>query len=157
MKKIIKKINKEKNKIICVIGNSNKQKSIFTINLSKKLQTKNKKIIILDFDIINENNIKTILKIKTNKIFIKISTNIYLLYSIKYLINKKINIEKIIEKLKTKYDYIIIQTSSECFFQKHKKIINISDIKIFLKNKKSKKLLKIYKKNWKIKKLYYIK
>ena len=149
-KKILLKIKKEKNKIICITGMSNIEKSIFTILFFKNLQTKNKKIIILDFDIINKNNIKSILKIKEDKQYIKINTNIFLFNNKKYLIQKNINIKQIIEKLKQQYDYIIIQTSSECFFEKTKNLISISDINIFLKNKQSKNLLKMYIKNWKI-------
>lgn len=58
--------------------------------------------------------------------------------------------------IKNKYDYIIIDTSSECFFEYNKNLILMSDISLFLVEanlleiKKSRKLLDIYEKEWKI-------
>ena len=70
---------------------------------------------------------------------------------------KNINyIVKLLEILKEKYDYIIIDTSAECFFDINKTIINKSDINIFLLEAnlleitKATKLLEIYNKNWNI-------
>ena len=62
------------------------------------------------------------------------------------------------EELKQYYDLIIIDTSSECFFDYTKNILNESDTILFLLEanlseiKKSNNLLKIYIKQWKIEK-----
>jgi len=67
-------------------------------------------------------------------------------------------IEKIINKLKEKYCTIIIDTSSECFFDFTKTIIKLSNKNIFvtetniLEIKKAKELLNLYIHEWKIKK-----
>ena len=178
---LLKKINNYKdfskeNKIITVLGPPGVGKSIFTIMLSKILKKENKKNLIIDFDILN-NNIHTILGIKkysekinitniNNKIddfIININDNIDLLSGLDLLFekNKQILCDEIIENIKTiknKYDYIIIDTSSECFFEYNKKIILFSDISVFLieanllEIKKAKKLLDIYEKEWNINK-----
>ena len=178
---LLKKINNYKdfskeNKIITVLGPPGVGKSIFTIMLSKILKKENKKNLIIDFDILN-NNIHTILGIKkysekinitniNNKIddfIININDNIDLLSGLDLLFekNKQILCDEIIENIKTiknKYDYIIIDTSSECFFEYNKKIILFSDISVFLieanllEIKKEKKLLDIYEKEWNINK-----
>ena len=61
-------------------------------------------------------------------------------------------------KLSEYYDLIIVDTTSECFFEYTKEVINISDQCIFLTEanlldiKKSIRILKIFQDNWKIKK-----
>ena len=137
---------------------------------------KNKKILIIDFDIlnssinsifnvkkfpkeINENNYKN----NINNLIININKNIDLLCATHILVNEDykelknvfINYLKV---LKNKYDLIIIDNSSECFFQYTKQLLDKSDLIIFLVEpnlielKKSKNLLNIYINNWKIKK-----
>ena len=96
-----------------------------------------------------------------------------------YIFNSKVNIEKYIELLISekekfkveknrikkllkeylnKYDLIIIDTTSECFFDYTKEILEKSDLIIFLAGenltelKKSKNLLDIYINKWKINK-----
>ena len=169
------KINKE-NKIITVLGGSGVGKSIFTIMLSKTLKKQEKRILMIDFDILN-NNIHTILgekKYSTNisnkkinseyeieEFIIPVNKNIDLISGLDLIFseNKKIDCEEIIEKvkkLKKEYDYIIIDTSSECFFEYNRNLILMSDISLFLVEanllevKKAKKLLDIYEKEWKI-------
>ena len=62
----------------------------------------------------------------------------------------------ILEKSIYSYDYIIIDTSSECFFEYNKNLILMSDISLFLVEanlleiKKSRRLLDIYEKEWKV-------
>ena len=116
-----------------------------------------KKSIIIDFDVLN-NSLHTLLGIKNydEKIKKGISNNdlIYHVQDInKYIIktNKKIDIlsgmnlifdskyklsykklKQIVEKLKEEYNYIIFDTSSECFLDYTKEIINISDETIFI-------------------------
>jgi len=167
----IKKINKN---VISVVGTPGIGKSSFCSIFAKLL--KNKKILIIDFDILNSciNSFFNI-KIKSKKIkeinkknnfdfFInKINKNIYLLNATKILADnnyKKIKKDFFIElnKIKNKFDLIIIDNSSECFFEYTKEILNNSDLIIFLLEanlidlKKSRKLLDIYINEWNIKK-----
>lgn len=136
------------------------------------------KILIVDFDILN-NSLHTILGVKKHPIKIKENINIENINLDNYLIkiNKKIDLisaeslifntnekmddkkaEKIILKLKEKYNTIIIDTSSECFFDFTKTIIKLSQKNIFVTEsnmieiKKAKKLLDIYTNKWNIKK-----
>jgi len=185
-KKIIKnKEKKEKNKvyekeIICVTGTSGVGKSIFTINYSKSI-SKNK-ILIIDFDVLN-NSLHTILgikkypqkirnkiknnnlleEIKVEELIIKINKKIDLISGINLLFDSKykissVKIKNILSKLKEKYDVIIIDTSSECFFDYTKEVIKNSDYNIFITEanlseiKKAKILLNIYINDWNISK-----
>lgn len=169
------KINKE-NKIITVLGGAGVGKSIFTIMLSKVLKKQDKKILMIDFDILN-NNIHTILGMKKcsthildkkindsyeiEEFIINVNENVDLISGLDLIFSddKKIECKKIInkiEKIKDKYDYIIIDTSSECFFEYNRELILMSNISVFLVEanllevKKSRKLLDIYEKEWKI-------
>ena len=173
IKKHKKTIN-YKNKIISVVGTNGVGKSIFSSILSKLI--KNKKILLIDFDIFNqsinsifnvkrnEKNIqKNILKNNINKLIIKANKNIDLLCATDILFDGENKIEKnkikeMLEKFSNKYDLIIIDTTSECFFDYTKEILQKSDIIIFLLEsnlielKKSKNLLDIYINKWKINK-----
>lgn len=166
---------KKENKIITILGGSGVGKSVFAIMLTKTLKNNNKNLII-DFDILN-NNIHTILGMKkySNNIknqnikenykiedfIIKINENIDLISGLDLLFqqNNQIDCEEIINKInkiKKYYDYIIIDTSSECFFEYTRNLILMSDISVFLVEanlleiKKARKLLDIYEKEWKI-------
>ena len=175
-KMFCKKINKE-NKIstvISIIGCAGVGKSIFCSNFS--LAIKNKKILIIDFDILNK-SIKTIFGVKEKiaeekefwdnnkleKIVIKISNNIDLISGIDIIFEDGLKVEKkkvikLLDNLKNNYEFIIIDTSSECFMDYTKEIIEYSDFSILLVEanlielKKSKKILDIYINNWKINK-----
>lgn len=172
--RIIKKLKNKnkKNKIISILGTHGSGKSIFSINLIKNI--KNKKVLLIDFDIIN-NSIHTLFgvkkypininkeKIEIENLIIKINNNINLICGLDliYKRNKKITeeeIKNIFIKLNNIYDYIIVDTSSECFFDYTKFIIQNSDISIFLVEsnlieiEKSKKLLEMYINNWNINK-----
>lgn len=170
-------------KIISVTGAGGVGKSIITLNLVNILKEKNNKILIVDFDILN-NSLHTILgvnkysqkikdnlqknKLNENKINIKdliikinkkvdLISGINLLFDSKYKISsEKINF--IFEQLKKYYDIIIVDTSSECFFDYTKNILKNSNIILFLLEsnlleiKKSNNLLKIYTEDWKIEK-----
>ena len=165
--------------IICVIGTNEVERSIFTVSLANLLMDKNK-VLIIDFDILN-NNLHEILgikkysqkirnKIKNNNLLkeIKIQELIFkinykidlisgmnLLFDSKYKISNK-KIKNILLKLKEEYDVIIIETSSECFFDYTKEIINNSELNFFildanlLEIEKAKKLLNMYIEKWKI-------
>lgn len=174
--------NKKNNKIISIIGNNGSGKSIFSILLAKELKKYSKKILIIDFDILN-NSLHTILGVKKypekikeelgNKnyikdinienLIIKINKKIDLISCINLIFDcgNKISMEKlkeIIKKLSMQYDYIIIDTTSECFFDYTKEILKISEKCIYLSEanllevSKSKRILEIYQNNWKIEK-----
>lgn len=166
-----KKIINYEKEIISISGPNGAGKSIIAVNLAKVMALKKEKILIIDFDILN-NNIHTILGVKKYLVknnydiensIIKINKNIDLLSATEILFGnkEKIDINKIentINKLKEKYNKIIIDTSSECFFDFTKIIIKLSNKNIFvtdtniLEIKKSKELLNIYINNWKINK-----
>lgn len=129
------------------------------------------KIKIINQNIYKEENNKIFEKVKPNKntdfkidnFTIKIKNNIDLIYGLNliYEINEKIipdKIRKIFKELKKKYDIIIIDTSSECFFDYTREMIRISDEVIFisganlLETRKTEKLLQIYNQEWKIEK-----
>lgn len=189
-KNLIKNIKKEEKtaNIISITGPSGSGKSIISINLAKAMTKKNKKILIIDFDVLN-NSLHTILgvkkyskKIKENieknkknyfyesninetinikDMRIKINKYIDLISSINLIFDshKNINVmqlEKIINELKNIYSTIIIDTSSECFFDFTKLIIKLSNQTIFVTEsniselKKASNLLKIYINEWKI-------
>ena len=178
--KEVKELNSQK-EIICILGSGGVGKSIFTVNLAKSLIYSKKKILIIDFDILN-NSLHTILgvkkysekiskKIKENNLIkdkiclkelkIKINKRIDLISGINLLFDSKYKIDNIqfnnlFNDVKKFYDVIIIDTSSECFFNYTKDIIKKSNINIFivepnlLEIQKSKNILKIYKEEWNI-------
>lgn len=169
----INKIKNINNKTIAIIGPAGVGKTTFCFLISKLI--KNKKILIIDFNILN-NNLNTIFNtkkypkkinknnnIKIEKIIIKINKNINLICGTEILFNEEYKIEKnkiknVLQELKNKYDLIIIDTSSECFYDYTKEILlNVNEL-IFISAtnlielKKAKVLLNIYINNWKIKK-----
>ena len=173
--KFNKKTNKiNHKKIISVTGSPGIGKSSFCTIFAKLL--KNKKILIIDFDILNS-SINSIFNVKMypkkiknknttsniNNLIIKFNKNINLLCATKILVDdnyKKLKdsfVNKLSE-LKNKYDLIIIDNSSECFFEYTKEILNKSDLILFLTEpnitelKKNKNLLDIYINKWNIKK-----
>lgn len=174
--KILNKLRKEnkeiinKNKIISIVGTNGIGKSAFCSILAKII--KNKKILLIDFDIFNQ-SINSIFNVKkTNKglennninnLIIKFNKNINLLCATDILFDDKYKIEKnkiknILEEFSKKYELIIIDTTSECFFDYTKEILEKSDKILFLAEanlielKKSKNLLDIYINKWEIEK-----
>ena len=164
--------NKNENKVISIAGASGVGKSVFASILTKIIN--NKKIILIDFDIFNESlntnfgTKKYPKKAKKNeknifKLIIKLNKNVDLLFVTDLLFNNELKTEKnkiknILEELSKKYDLIIIDTTSECFFDYTKEIFENSNLIIFLTEpnllqlKKTKKLLEIYINKWKINK-----
>lgn len=164
-KKII--LNNQENKIIGITGARGIGKTSFCVMLANSL--KNKKVLIIDFDLINsqindiynkkfeyakidELNINNYIFNVHNNIDILIGLNILYYYNKLNLANFKIKINNIREK----YDYILIDTYSEYNFDKNKYILNMAD-KIFLLtglNKleinKTRKLINILIKKWQI-------
>lgn len=154
--KINTKINLNK-KVISILGTGGVGKSIATINIANLLKENNYKVLIVDFDILN-NSLHTLLgvnkypekiknKIKNNslinnkidikELIIKINKNIDLISAMNLLFDSKYKIssskvKNILEELKENYDYIIIDNSAECFFEYTKNIINNSDLNIYL-------------------------
>lgn len=187
--KIKLKKNKENNlkinnkKIISIVGTGGVGKSIVTLNLAKILKEKQNKILIIDFDILN-NSLHTILgvnkypqkikeklqknnliqnKINIKELIIKINKKVDLISGINLLFDSKYKISNekikfILEELKEYYDTIIIDTSSECFFDYTKNILKNSNNILFLLEanlleiKKANNLLNIYTEEWNIEK-----
>lgn len=176
-KNVTIKNEKEKNnrnKIISITGGSGVGKSIFCSNIS--LAFENEKTLIIDFDILNK-SIKTIFGVKEkvaeekeiwnenklDNLIINLSPNLDLICGIDVIFENGYKVEKeklitILNELKSKYEIILLDTSSECFMDYTKEIINYSDFSIFLVEanlielKKAKKLLDIYINKWKINK-----
>ena len=135
-------------------------KTIFISILSRIIKAK--KILVIDFDLVNNNlytmygvnsiprSIKDKLKddeylseFRLNernieKLLVKVSHKIDLISSVKYVFDenyilKHEKIEEMIEKLKEKYDLILIDTTSDIRYQKlMKELINISSKTICL-------------------------
>lgn len=167
------------NKVISILGPNGIGKSVFSILLAQCIEGANS--IVIDFDILN-NSLHTLLGIKNyeekikngikkndlvyhiqdiNKYIIKtnkkidILSGMNLIFDSKYKLSYK-KLKQIVDILKEKYNYIIFDTSSECFLDYTKEIINISDESIFISGanlleiKKSQKLLDIYTNEWEI-------
>ncbi len=173
----------KKNKIISILGNNGSGKSVFSVMLAKALKKYCEKILIIDFDILNNSlhtilgvnkyseEIKKIMKnnnykkdeIKIENLIININKKMDLISGINLIFDSdnKISeekLKKIMEKLLEYYDVIIIDTTSECFFEYTKEIIKMSNQSIFLTEanllevSKSKRLLEMYYTNWNIEK-----
>lgn len=164
-KKII--LNNQENKIIGITGARGIGKTSFCVMLANSL--KNKKVLIIDFDLINSqiNDIYNkkfeyakIDELNINNYIFNVHNNIDILIGLNILYYyNKLNLENFktkINNIKEKYDYIIIDTYSEYNFDKNKYILNMAD-KIFLLtglNKleinKTRKLINILIKKWQI-------
>ena len=142
----------QNSKIICISGCSGIEKDIFTYIFAKEIPNKDNKTIIIDLDILNDNIHKLI---QNKKIKIIRGKEILLEKNEKI---STIKFEEIIKKIKKEYNQIIVNTSSECFYDINKKILEKSNKIIFIIEnnieniKKSKKLLEIYLENFNIKK-----
>ena len=157
------KLENNKNKIISIVGINGIGKSVFSSILAKSIN--NKKIILIDFDIFNQSinsifNVKKTNKNNSSNLMLRVNKNIDLLCAVDFLFDEKFKVEKnrikkLLEEYLNKYDLIIIDTTSECFFDYTKEILEKSDLIIFLAGgnltelKKSKNLLDIYINKWK--------
>ncbi len=168
LKKIILRKKEEtinrKNEIISIVGAAGVGKSIFISLFSKNI--KNKKILIIDFDIFNK-SLDLIFgydaQKQKEKTIIKISNNIDLLSKIEIFFAENNYLEKnkiknILNNFSKKYDLIIIDNTSEYSCNYTKEILINSDEIIFLTDanlielNKTKKILEKYINKWKIKK-----
>lgn len=167
-----------KGEIFCISGTSGVGKSIFSINLAKSFMKTKGKILIIDFDVLN-NSLHTILGIRkypekvankiknnnlleplqVNELIMKINSQIDLIAGISLLFDgqyqiSKVKIKTLLSQLQNLYDVIIIDTSSECFLNYTKELMKYSNTNIFLVEanlvevKKAKKLLNIYINQW---------
>ena len=168
-------VKKENKKIIIsVLGNNGSGKSIFSSILAKELENYYNKILIIDFDILNKSihtifGVKKYSKILNNYLINKTENNNFNIYDLIIKINKKIDLlseinlifnnknklnyeklKKLINLLLNNYDAIIIDTTSEYFFEHIKEIIEVSDKCLFLTENnlleisKSKRILEKY-------------
>lgn len=156
----INNISEKQKNIITILGTNCSGKSVFSVIFSMYMKKYYNKILIINFNYIN-NSIDYIKKNnKENNLIYKINKNIYMFSDIYFFVeNNKINIEKIkneINKLLLNYDLIIIDTSSENAIEINKELINLSNKCFFLTEanllevSKSKKILEKYINKWKI-------
>jgi len=165
--KIINKNNKKY--ILSFFGKDSMKKSISILIFS--LILKNKKILNIDLDFLNQ-NINTLFgvskfpnknNLKLNNNILKINKNIDYLSGVEEII--KNNYEEIIlkiNKLKNNYDYIFINLSSITNMKLTKKILEISNYNICIFNNENddinynNNLLNIYNEEWGIDKNKFI-
>lgn len=183
IKNVFKK-KKIEQKVITISGVGGVGKSIFTANLAKAYSRGKNKILIIDFDILNncihtlfgvnkypkdikenlekEEYIKELCgnKLNIKKLIIKINNEIDLISGIDIILkNEKIEINELynlLNELKNEYNIILIDTSTECFFEYTRLTMKCSDEILFLLEgnllqiKKSINLLNIYTNNWNV-------
>ena len=172
-------IKNNRKEVISILGPNGIGKSVFSILFAKTMESK--KSIIIDFDILN-NSLHTIMGVKNYDAKIKRKIKSNDLITNKNILNKSIlhtnlkidllpamniildpnyklsnmKMRNIIEELKNIYDLIIIDTSSDTFFDYTREMINCSNKAIFISGanilevRKSERLLDIYNKDWNI-------
>lgn len=148
------KTENKKSKIISIAGFESTAKTIFIIDLINTIKTKEKNVLLINMNILNQDIEQTFKNNISSKVKIKKAKNF--LFENGEIIGKN-NIIKKIDKLKKDYDYIIINNNAECYFELNHALMekaeniyfiiekNIKDIKI------SNNLLNIYEKNWNLK------
>ena len=184
IRKVKPKILKKKTirKMITISGIGGVGKSIFTINLAKAYTNENNKILIIDFDVKNNcihtlcgkkmysNDIKNNIdffgninnQLKENlditKYVVRLNKNIDILTGIDKISKNTNELQEFINIIKNIYNIILIDTSTECFFEYTKYIMKNSDEILFLSEgnliqiKKSINLLNKFTNDWEIEK-----
>lgn len=157
-----------KAKTIAISGPNGIGKSTFSTFLAKNVEKSNNKTLLIDFDL-EENHIRTILKIKKqqmyngniNDLIIKINERIDVLCFLDMVFNENdivnyLKVQEILNSLKDKYDFIIVDTSAILNKEYTKRIFYNSDIVVFLMEpnilgiKKAKNMLEILENDWKV-------
>ena len=169
---LFKNKNNQNSKIILISGTPGVGKSIFTVNIAKAFAKKKNKILIIDMDSYT-NSIEILLGVKNKKenysqenekesfekFILKINSKINLISNINQIFpqNKIEENIKQLEKVKEKYDYIIIDIESQnenyiqIIFDKCDKIIFLTEPNL-LQIKKAKNILNKYINEWQVEK-----
>ncbi len=158
-------LKKYNSKIIVISGNFSSGKSLISIILSKYVESKNKKVLLIDFDINNSINIilgiKKIAEGKLEKLIKCLEKDLYVLCGTENFLNKvddfnSYEISEFFEKIKNNFDFIIVDISSENKLKYIKRILQKADKIIFLLEpnfveiKKAKDTLEVYFRDWNI-------
>lgn len=155
-------------KIMAISGASGIGKSTFSTFLAQNVEKKNSKTLLIDFDL-DENHIKTILKLKKNpkaqgnvkNMIVNVNKNLDVLYNLKNIFPNQENVnfftlQKMMNELKKEYQLILIDTSSNLENDYTKRIFYYSQKIIFLVEpnilgiKKAKNMLEVIENDWKI-------
>lgn len=157
----------KKSKLLIFDGESGVGKTCLAVLFSKYLSSQNKKVLIIEL----ENSIENILKIKKEENNVKnilkniqpVEKQLYLLSDFSIILNKlnSLNvyeIEKMMEKIRNEFEYIILDFSKNTFIKYEKYLLKNSEDIIFiiegdfLSLSKSLKTLEVYEKDFKISK-----
>ena len=144
------KTENKKSKIISIAGFESIAKTIFIIDLINSIKTKEKNVLLINMNILNQDIEQTFKNNISSKVKIKKAKNF--LFENGEIIGKN-NIIKKIDKLKKDYDYIIINNNAECYFELNHALMEKAENIYFIieKNIKDINLLNIYEKNWNLK------
>ena len=173
LEKILQQIFKQNirkctSKTIAISGASGVGKSTFSTFLAKNVENKNLKILLIDFDL-DENQIRTILKIKKHpqnienikNTIIKVNKNLDAICHLDFIFPNKNQIDffiiqEMLDKFKEEYNLIILDTSSKLENEFTKRIFyNCNEIIFLLEPnmlgvKKAQNMLEVFEKDWKI-------
>lgn len=157
----------KKSKLLIFDGESGVGKTCLAVLFSRYLSSQNKKVLIIEL----ENSIENILKIKKEENNVKnilkniqpVEKQLYLLSDFSIILNKlnSLNvyeIEKMMEKIRNEFEYIILDFSKNTFIKYEKYLLKNSEDIIFiiegdfLSLSKSLKTLEVYEKDFKISK-----
>lgn len=164
-------INLEANgRVFAITGPYNAGKSMLAYDIGKIYEKQDLKILIIDFDIYTGsmdtifhipkyNNQSTAFNIKGQ--VVRINKNISVLCAMDLLFNNDntvdyVNLEELIKEFRVLYDVILIDTSSDYKYKYLNRILNVSDVVIFvtvpnkLELKKAYYLFEILMKDFKI-------
>lgn len=175
-KEMVTNIRKYTSKVVAISGASGIGKSTFSTFLAKNVENANGKTLLIDFDL-DENHIKTILKIKKipqykdniKSMIVNVNKNLDVLFNLNILFPDKQNvnffaIQKMITDFKSDYQLILIDTSSNLENDYTKRIFYNSDKIVFLLEpnilgiKKARDMLEVIGNDWRVsdEKLYII-